>query len=94
MNNLMSELAAVPAITIVCALLSEVYKSSFRETAYKHIPALCGVCGAVLGMVCYVMIPDYIPASNALVAAAIGIVSGWSATGVHQILKQYSDNSK
>jgi len=69
-------------------LISVQYKAFAPEDKYKHIPVLCAAVGGVLGVVCYVFITGYIPADNALVAAAIGLASGWAATGVNQTLKQ------
>lgn len=84
---------AIPAITVLCYLLSEAYKNFASESLYKHIPVLCGVLGGILGVVCFIWMPDYIVAENALVAAAVGIVSGWAATGGNQVLKQYTNAS-
>lgn len=36
----------------------------------------------------YITIPDYIAAENWAVALAIGIVSGFAATGINQLVKQ------
>lgn len=84
----MFDFVAIPAITILCYLGAELFKIFTPEDKYKHIPVLCGLVGAILGVVCYMLIPGFIPAENALVAAAIGAVSGWAATGANQVIKQ------
>lgn len=84
----MSDFIAIPAITVICYLLAQAYKSFMAEDMYKHIPVLCGAVGGVVGVLCYLFIPGYIPADNVIVAAAIGLVSGWAATGANQVWKQ------
>lgn len=53
------------------------------------IPVVCGVTGGILGVVGMYVMPDF-PAADVINAAAIGIVSGLAATGVHQVVKQAS----
>lgn len=84
----MSDFIAIPAITVLCYLLAEAYKNFMTEDKYKHIPVLCGALGGIVGILCFLFIPGYIPADNVLVAAATGLVSGWAATGANQVWKQ------
>lgn len=84
----MTDFIAIPAITVLCYLGAEAFKALVSEDKHKHIPVLCGACGGILGVVCYLFITGYIPADNVLVAAAIGVVSGWAATGANQTIKQ------
>lgn len=52
---------------------------------------ICGGVGLILGVVAWAMdVPDF-PAHDWLNAAAVGIVSGWAATGLNQSVKQLSD---
>ena len=88
----MTEFIAIPSITIICYLAAEAYKSFVTADRHKHIPVLCGVTGFILGVLSYYTVPGYIPASNLIDAVAIGIVSGFAATGVHQLYKQESGN--
>lgn len=56
----------------------------------RWIPVICGALGLVLGIVAYFLrIPDF-PAQDILNAAAVGVESGFAATGIHQIGKQLS----
>jgi hypothetical protein len=48
---------------------------------------ICGCVGAVLGIAGLYLMPDF-PATDAINALAVGIVSGLAATGVNQIYKQ------
>lgn len=87
MNELLSGMTAIPPITVLCLLGAQVFKS-FVPGQKKHIPAICGLLGLLLGAICFFTAPGYLPAENPVTAAAIGAVSGWAATGIHQIKKQ------
>ena len=65
--------------------------SSPISWAWPWIPILCGLLGGLLGLVSFYLlpIPDY-PAGDPITAAAVGIVSGLAATGLHQAAKQLS----
>lgn len=76
---------SVAAVTIICFLIGKIIKSSGLNN--KWIPAICGVSGAVLGILGMGSMPDF-PASDYLSAAAVGIVSGLAATGINQVYKQ------
>lgn len=81
-------IASVAAITVICYLVGQVVKATGLDN--KYIPAICGVVGAILGPVAlYLGVPDF-PATDALTAVAVGIVSGLAATGVNQVAKQMS----
>ena len=85
----LAEFVAVPAIVAVVYLIAYFLKVLAKsETFNRLIPPICGLLGLVLGLVCFLTIPNYIPATNWLEAAGIGIVSGLAATGTHQIYKQ------
>ena len=83
-------IASVAAITVICYLVGQVVKVTSLDT--KYIPAICGIVGASLGPVAlYLGIPDF-PATDALTAVAVGIVSGLAATGINQVGKQLTNN--
>lgn len=86
------EFVAFPAIVVMCYLVGFICKTIGNKTLDKFIPCICGVLGAILGVVIYLTIPNFIPAENWAVAIAIGIVSGFAATGVNQIYKQLKLN--
>ena len=75
-------IASVAAITVVCYL----------GVKDEVIPGVCGVTGGILGVVGMYVMPDF-PAADVINAAAIGIVSGLAATGVHQVVKQASKSA-
>lgn len=87
MNEIMETITAIPAITVLCLLGAQAVKS-WSSLDNKHLPALCGALGLILGVASFLLYPSFIPAENAIVAAAIGAVSGWAATGVNQLYKQ------
>ena len=77
---------AVAGITVICYLIGVIVRATPLDN--KYIPAIVGLCGAVLGIVAlYVGLPDF-PAADPLTAVAVGIVSGLAATGVNQAVKQ------
>lgn len=69
------------AITVICFLVAEAVKATGKINEW--IPIICGALGGALGVVAMRVIPDY-PATDILNAIAIGILSGFAATGVHQ----------
>lgn len=83
-------IASVAAITVICYLIGMMVKA-VPSVEDKYIPVVCGLAGALLGLLgLYLGIPDF-PAGDPLTALAVGIVSGLAATGVNQIGKQLSN---
>lgn len=80
-------IAGVAAITVIAYVIGLLVKASGIND--KWIPVICGVSGAVLGVVAMFIMPDF-PANDYITAAAVGIVSGLAATGVNQAVKQLS----
>lgn len=80
-------IAGIPAIVIICYLLGMALKawSVWDDT---KIPVMMGVFGLCLGLVAFIWCGNLIPADDPITAAAIGVVSGLTATGVNQIWKQ------
>lgn len=79
------DMASVAAITIICYLIGEAAKLVPLDN--KWIPVICGVSGAVLGVVGMFIMPEF-PAGDYITAIAVGIVSGLAATGANQVFKQ------
>lgn len=81
----------VAAITVICFLIGESVKVLPLDN--KFIPVICGVAGAVLGALAfYLGMPDF-PASDIITAIAVGIVSGFAATGVNESIKQIKEKA-
>lgn len=79
-------IAGVAAITVIAYLIGAGCKAStFIED--KWIPVICGTAGAALGVAGLYVIPDF-PATDVINALAVGIVSGFAATGINQVYKQ------
>lgn len=78
-------IANVTAITVICYLVCEGVKTTKLDG--KYVPVIAGTLGAILGVVGFLTkMPDF-PAQDVLTALAVGIVSGLSATGVHEAAK-------
>ncbi len=75
----------VAAITVLCFLLGQAVKATGKLC--RWIPVICGAAGCVLGIFGWKLIPDF-PAYDPITAAAVGAVSGFAATGIHQVCKQ------
>ena len=78
-------IASVAGITVICYLAAMAVKPT--EVDNKWLPVICGVIGAILGVVGMYYMPGY-PATDIITAIAIGIVSGLAATGADQVYKQ------
>jgi len=79
-------ITSVAAITVIAYLIGNGCKAA---TTIKDelIPVICGTTGAVLGVVALYLMPGF-PATDPITALAVGIVSGFAATGVNQAYKQ------
>ena len=86
----MEEIKGIPFIVVTVYLVSEIYKVILKKKskAYKLIPVFSSLLGGLLGGVMYLTSNDLIMTSNVYNALLIGIVSGSSATGTNQIIKQ------
>lgn len=91
------EFTSVPIIVLISYIVGELYKAIFKnkQEVYKLIPILVGVVGGVLGVIIYYKAPELIfYADNVWKALGVGIVSGISATGTNQIIKQIKEGQK
>lgn len=84
-------ITSVAAITVICYLLCEAVKATPLDN--KWLPVIAGVFGALLGLLAMYIMPDF-PAADYITAVAVGIVSGLAATGVNQVFKQLTADSK
>lgn len=78
-------LATVTSIVVICYLVGEAVKLFKLDN--KYIPVICGIVGAILGVLGMLSVADF-PADDYLSAVAVGIVSGLAATGINQVFKQ------
>lgn len=80
-------ITGVAAIAVICYLVGMGLKAwdTFDD---RKIPVIMGVIGGVLGIVAYFLTPQLLPVDDILSSIAVGIVSGFTATGVNQIYKQ------
>ena len=73
--------ASVAVITVLVYVLADIIKATPMPS--KWLPAFCGVIGGLLGVVGMLTMPEF-PVQDVLSAVAVGAVSGWAATGVHE----------
>lgn len=93
-----TELVPIVSIIAICYMFSEIFKCVDKESKHsKMIPAFSMLCGAILGILSFFFAPDVINATNVFTACAVGIASGFAATGVNQTVRktsQYADSKK
>ena len=85
------DFTCVPIIVVCCYIIGEIYKVLFKnkQEAYKLIPVLMAITGGLFGIIIFLTNPEImLDAENIWIALGIGIVSGVSATGTNQIIKQ------
>lgn len=81
-------MATVAAITVLVYIVGVGIKAT--PLNHKWIPVVCGISGVALGILALgIGMPDF-PANDYLTAAAVGGASGLAATGVDQVVKQFS----
>lgn len=86
-------IASVAGITVLATLAGAFWKTADKLND-KWIPVVCGFVGLVLGIIgFYVGIKDF-PADDVITAAAVGVVSGFAATGINQVFKQFKKDDK
>lgn len=85
------EIICVPAIVSITYALIEAYKKLFakgREKWLAFIPLVALIVGGVLGVAIFYIEPTLIIAQNVWWALVVGLCSGLSSVGSHQVFKQ------
>lgn len=83
---------SIPVIALVVGLIMQFYKKVLakgRENFIKAIPIIGIVLGIGFGLLTFYTMPELIPATTWYSAVFMGAASGATATGVHQVVKQY-----
>jgi len=81
------DIVGVASITAICYLAAQAVKTTALDK--KWLPVLCGCCGGILGLIAFFTGLSSFPADDPMTALGVGIVSGFAATGVHQMGKQF-----
>ncbi|MEG1804991.1 MAG: phage holin family protein [Clostridia bacterium] len=89
MENIM-QITSVPAIVAIVYALIEAYKIIINESekGMRFIPIIAGGLGIILGILIFFFAPHLIFATDIFTAIIVGMASGLSSTGAHQIFKQ------
>ena len=87
---------SVPIIVVCCYIVGELFKLVFKnkQEAYNYIPIITAVMGGALGILIFYTNPEIKMAQNPWSALGMGIISGSSATGTNQIIKQLFKSKK
>lgn len=88
------EVVALPVIIILTYCVVELYKriianSDKVENLKKLIPAIAGIVGVGLGIICFYWFPEIIMADSIANAIATGFISGLAATGSHECITKF-----
>ena len=87
------EIMIVPVISTFVYLLMQGYKKYIaknREKYMQFIPLISGGLGAIISIILFYVEPTILPTTTIATTILVGIASGLSATGFHQIVKQLS----
>lgn len=87
------EIVIVPVISTLVYLLMQGYKKYIAKNREKYmqiIPVISGGLGAIISVILYFVEPTILPTTSIATTLLVGIASGLSATGFHQIVKQLS----
>lgn len=77
----------IPSIMIIVYIIIEIFKL-FLKKHKKNLPVVAGVFGGIISVFAYFFIPGVFDEVDLLTVIAIGIISGLSATGSNQVIKQ------
>ena len=85
-------IVSIPVIVVLCFLIGNAWKTSSKLDD-KWIPCVCGASGLILGVLIWltdgIYHVEWFGIADPWMAAAVGVVSGFSATGIHQAVYQH-----
>ncbi|MEG1499517.1 MAG: phage holin family protein [Clostridia bacterium] len=89
------ELLSVPIIATLVFSIIEMIKLPFKSKPLflNFVPLISGFLGAGFGVIMYYFVPSLIQTANVFTAIIVGMLSGLSATGSHQLVKQIKKTS-
>ena len=82
----MLEYGTVPIIVVACYLIVQAIKATPLNS--KWYPVVSGSVGAIVALILYFAVPDFIGISSWASALIVGVASGLAATGSNQVFKQ------
>lgn len=86
----MVEIASVPVIVTIVYAVNALLKYTIADERFtRFIPLVSCFLGIMFGVIAFLFVPDVMPTDNLVVAGVLGASSGLSATGFHQIFKQF-----
>ncbi len=85
----------LPVIAALSYILCEIYKAIFKsENAKRLTPTVSALFGAVLGIIMFITTPEATGCEHVWDAILAGCISGASATGTNQMIKQLFGGKK
>lgn len=90
-------IVTVPVIVVLCLLIGKAWKTA-DPLDDKWIPCVCGASGLILGVLIWLTDDlyhvDWFGISDPWMASAVGVVSGFAATGIHQAVRQHTKEAE
>lgn len=76
----------MPVIVGICLCVGFIVKKWVKDVDNKYIPTIC----TVLGLIIAIWMNGWIITPTIILS---GLISGMASTGLHQLVKQYVDNT-
>lgn len=85
------EIASIPVVIIAVWFLMEIYKKHIAKTekALSLIPELSALLGVAFTVGLYYLAPKWVASEDLITAIIVGLTSGLSATGSHEVVKGF-----
>ena len=85
------EIVSIPVVIIAVWFLMEIYKKHIAKTekALSLIPELSALLGVGFTVALYYFAPSWVAAEDIVTAVIVGLTSGLSATGSHEVVKGF-----
>jgi hypothetical protein len=85
-------IVTIPVIATIVYGIIELAKYLFSDKTdkkiNKYLPIIAAILGGILSVASFFLFPEIIPASTWYSSLVMGMASGLSSVGVHQITKQ------
>lgn len=81
--EIFTNVTSMASIIAIVEFIAYVYKTK-TSADNEYIPVICMACGAVLGVIAWIVYPSIYPATDAFTALAIGIGSGATAVAGYE----------
>lgn len=94
--EILLQIATIPIIGIIVYAVLAGYKIVVdgKDKFTKFMPIIAGALGAVLGVAAFFVAPEMMLSDNIFIAIVKGGASGLAATGINQLVKQFTQKKE